>query len=60
MKADVHQADRKGEKAASKVSYKDEDMNLGIRSVDPTNVVGAVAAVLYNSKNRHCEIYFAN
>lgn len=59
MNADVHQVDRKGEKAASKVSYKDEDMNLGIRSVDPTNVVGAIAAIVYNSKNRHCEVYFA-
>lgn len=59
MTSDVHNADRKGEKAASKVTYKDEDLNLGIRSVDPTNVVGATAAVVFNTKNRHCEVYFA-
>jgi hypothetical protein len=55
----IGQVDRKGEKAASKVTYKDEDDQLGIRSVDPTNVVGADAAVVYNTKNRHCEIYLA-
>lgn len=51
--------DRKGEKAASKVTYKDEDTALGITSVDPTNIVGADAVVVFNTKNRHCEIYFA-
>ena len=51
--------DRKGEKAASKVSYKEEDDNLGIHSVDPTNLVGADAAVVFNTKNRHCEVYMA-
>jgi len=51
--------DRKGEKAASKVSYKEEDDDLGIHSVDPTNLVGADAAVVFNTKNRHCEVYMA-
>lgn len=59
MGATVHQVDRKGEKAASKVTYKDEDAEFGIRSVDPTNVVGAEVAVVFNTKNRHCEVYFA-
>lgn len=59
MRSTVESYDRKGEKAATKVSYKDEDENLGIRSVDPTHVVGATAAVIYNSKNRHCEVYHA-
>jgi hypothetical protein len=59
MNATVQEADRKGQKAASKITYKDEDAVLGIRSVDPTNVVGADAAVIFNTKNRHCEIYFA-
>jgi len=53
------QSDRKGEKAAAKVTYKDEDSDLGIVSVDPTNLIGAEAAVIYNTKNRHCEVYFA-
>lgn len=59
MTSDVHELDRKGEKAASKITHKDEDATLGIRSVDPTNVVGAIAAIVFNTKNRHCEIYLA-
>ena len=59
MRSTVDQVDRKGEKAASKVSYKDEDDKLGIRSVDPTNLVGADAAVVFNTKTRHCEVYMA-
>jgi hypothetical protein len=59
MSSTADQVDRKGEKAASKVSYKDEDDKLGIRSVDPTNLVGADAAVVFNTKTRHCEVYMA-
>jgi hypothetical protein len=55
----VDQVDRKGEKAATKVKYKDEDVQYGIRSVDPTNIVGAEAVAVFNAKNRHCEIYRA-
>jgi hypothetical protein len=55
----LEQSDRKGEKAAAKVTYKDEDIDLGISSIDPTNLVGAEAAVIYNTKTRHCEVYFA-
>jgi hypothetical protein len=51
--------DRKGEKAAAKISFKEEDDKLGIRSIDPTNIVGADTAVIYNTKNKHCEIYRA-
>lgn len=57
--AGVENYDRKGEKAASKVSYKGEDAALGIRSIDPTNLVGAAAAVVFNTKTRHCEVYIA-
>ena len=53
------QVDRKGEKAAAKVTYKDEDIDLGIMSIDPTNIVGAEAVVIFNTKNKHCEIYRA-
>lgn len=59
MVSTVESFDRRGEKAASKVSYKEEDDKLGIRSVDPTNLVGADAAVVFNTKNRHCEVYLA-
>lgn len=59
MQSTVETMDRKGEKAASRVSYKDEDNTLGIRSVDPTNIVGAAAAVVFNTKTRHCEVYLA-
>jgi hypothetical protein len=55
----LEQSDRNGEKAAAKVTYKDQDTALGINSVDPTNLVGAAAAVIYNTKTRHCEVYFA-
>lgn len=51
--------DRKGEKAAAKISFKEEDDTLGIRSIDPTNIVGADTAVIYNTKNKHCEVYRA-
>jgi len=59
MASTYEQSDRKGEKAASKVTYKDADADLGINSVDPTNLVGASSVVIYNTKNRHCEVYFA-
>ena len=52
-------ADRRGERAAAKVNYKDTDTDLGIESVLPTNLIGSDAAVVYNTKNRHCEVYFA-
>lgn len=51
--------DRKGEKAAAKLNFKEEDDTLGIRSIDPTNIVGADIAVVFNTKNRHCEVYRA-
>lgn len=59
MKSTVHEVDRKGEKAATKMTYKEDDDKLGIRSVDPTNVVGANIVVIFNTKNRHCEMYIA-
>lgn len=49
--------DRKGEEAASKVRVKDEDTALGLQSIDPTNLVGAEAVVVYNTKTRHVEVY---
>ena len=51
--------DRKGAKAASKVTYNTADVNLGINSAHPQSVVGASVAVIFNTKNRHCEVYQA-
>ena len=59
MNSTVASLDRKGEKAASKLKHKAEDSGLGIKSVSPTNIVGATAAVIYNTKNRHIDVYFA-
>ena len=51
--------DRKGEKAAAKINIKEEDNSLGLKSINPTHVVGADVAVVFNTKNRHCEVYKA-
>ena len=51
--------DRKGEKAAAKLNFKEEDDKFGLRSIDPTNIVGAEIAIVFNTKNRHCEVYRA-
>lgn len=59
MKSTVQTRDRKGEKAASQVTLKSQDDNLGIVSVDPVNAVGSQATVLYNSKSREIEVYYA-
>jgi hypothetical protein len=57
--ATADQRDRRGEKAAGKVQTRKDTNELGIKSVDPANVVGATAAVLYNTKTRHIELYVA-
>ena len=59
MKSTFNQIDRKGEKAALTISFKDEDLNLGLTSIDPTNLVGSNAAVIFNTKNNHCDVYLA-
>jgi len=59
MASTAAQRDRRGEKAAGKVQTRQDDNELGIKSVDPANVVGATAAVLYNTKSRHIELYVA-
>ena len=55
----VDTLDRKGQAAAAKVSIKDEDEALGIVTIDPTNIVGAESAVIYNTKTRRLEVYRA-
>jgi hypothetical protein len=59
MSSTVETRDKKGERAASKMTYKDEDVDLGVVSIDPTNIVGAASVVIFNSKTRHCEVYHA-
>jgi hypothetical protein len=59
MASTAAQRDRRGEKAAGKVQTRQDDNELGIKSVDPANVVGATAVVLYNTKSRHIELYVA-
>jgi hypothetical protein len=51
--------DKKAEKAATNLTYKAEDNELGIKSLQPNAVIGAKAVVLYNTKNKHCELYLA-
>jgi hypothetical protein len=53
-----NERDRQGEKAARKVRVQ-QDNTLGIKSVDPKNVIGATAAVLYNTRTHHIELYVA-
>ena len=55
----LEQVDRKGEKAATKITYKDEDGDLGITSIDPVNAVGSQAVVVYNTRSKHIEVYRA-
>jgi hypothetical protein len=59
MNSTAAQTDRVGEKAATKIAYLQEDVDLGIKSVNPTNIVGAQTVVIFNTKTRHCEVYFA-
>ena len=51
--------DKKAERAATNLTYKAEDTDLGIKSLQPNAVIGAKAVVLYNTKNKHCELYVA-
>ena len=51
--------DRKGEAAASRVTVQEDNLDLGIQGVDPVNVVGAQAAVVFNTKTRRIEVYRA-
>lgn len=59
MNSTVTERDKAGEKAASKVKHKDEDTALGLKGINPANLVGAEIAVVFNTKNRHCEVYRA-
>jgi hypothetical protein len=60
MSSTVDTRDRQGEAAATRIKVKSTDTDLGITSVDPTNVVGAELAVVYNTKTHHVEVYRAS
>lgn len=51
--------DKKAEKAATNLTYKAEDNEFGIKSMIPHSIIGAKAAVLFNTRNKHCEVYYA-
>lgn len=51
--------DKKAEKAATNLTYLAEDNSLGIKSMLPQAVIGAKAVVLYNTRTKHCEVYYS-
>lgn len=51
--------DTKAIKAANKMNYKATDDSLGIKGATPESIIGAAGVVLFNSKYRRCELYFA-
>lgn len=57
--ATSQQRDRKGERAAGALRIKDQDDDLGLTSLDASTLVGAQAAVIFNTRNRHCQLYIA-
>lgn len=46
-------------KAANKIKFKPSDDTLGIKSLIPENIIGSTGVVLFNTKNRRCELYIA-
>jgi len=59
MLSTVATRDKQGTQAAGKIKLKSEDTELGITSIDPTNVIGAELVVVYNTKTHHVEVYRA-
>ena len=51
--------DKKADRAATNLTYLAEDNSLGIKSILPQSVIGAKAVVLYNTRNKHCEVYYS-
>lgn len=48
------------EQLTSKLKFKISDNDLSITSVPPAQLIGAVAAVVYNTKNRKLGVYIAH
>lgn len=51
--------DNKAKKAAAKVNFNTGDATLGLKSANPQAIIGSEIAVVFNTKNRHCELYIA-
>ncbi len=47
-------------KAVKNLSYAEKDDKFGIKSVNPMSIPGSAALVVFNTKNRHCEVYIAD
>ena len=48
------------EKQIAKLNYKQTDAKLGITSVNPTNIIGATMAIIYQCKYRKLGVYVAD
>ena len=48
------------EKQIAKLKYKQTDAKLGITSVNPTNIIGATMAIIYQCKYRKLGVYVAD
>ena len=48
------------EKQIAKLKYKQTDATLGITSVNPTNIIGATMAIIYQCKYRKLGVYVAD
>jgi hypothetical protein len=55
----VSSAERKVVRATEKVNYRKEDRELGLVSIDPSQIVGAKAILIYNTKDRKLGMYHA-
>jgi hypothetical protein len=48
------------EKQIAKLKYKQTDAKLGITSINPTNIIGATMAIIYQCKYRKLGVYVAD
>ena len=48
------------EKQVAKLKYKQTDATLGITSINPTNIIGATMAIIYQCKYRKLGVYVAD
>ena len=52
--------EKSADQLVAKMKYKKIDSDNGIASVSPSGLIGAVAAVVYNTKNRKLGVYVSN
>ena len=51
---------KSAEQRIAKIKYKEEDTELGIKSVDPKEILGARQVWVYNTKDRFLFLYISN